>query len=83
MRRLVLLVVAWFAMAADCEFAEPCDEYVDYMCTCHADDPNVDCQELQTVFADADPTLQDQCQIDLAEQEQQDFDNGDECPVVR
>jgi hypothetical protein len=65
--------------AADCEIPQPCDDYVDYMCTCHADDADFDCEELQSVFADADPALQDQCSIDLADQQDQDDADGLDC----
>jgi len=79
MRRLLLLATAWFAMASDCAFVQPCDDYVSYMCDCHSDDPGFDCQELQTVFAGADPALQDQCAIDLSAQEDQDAADGLVC----
>jgi len=81
MKRLGLLVVAFVAMAADCELEEPCQDYVDYICTCHADDPDFDCQELRTVFSDAGPELQDQCAIDLDEQQDLDDQSGLECDV--
>lgn len=82
MRRASLMVMAVagaFAMAADCELDDPCQEYVDYICTCHADDPDFDCEETRTVFSDADPNLQDQCAIELAEQEEIDQEEGLDC----
>lgn len=47
-------------------FYEPCDDYVDYLCTCHEDDPQYDCESLETMYLDADPEIQDQCAVDLA-----------------
>jgi hypothetical protein len=60
-------------------FYEPCDDYVDYLCTCHEDDPQYDCDVLETSYLDAEPELQDQCAIDLADIQEQDEDEGLEC----
>ncbi len=83
MRKVMLLGLTWLVAGSDCEFLQPCDDYVDYICTCHADDPDFDCDELRTVFADADPDLQDQCEIDLATQQEQDDADGLECSFAR
>ena len=76
---LMMAVAGVFALAASCELDDPCQEYVDYLCTCHADDPDFDCEELRTVFSDPDPNLQDQCAIDLGEQQEVDDTAGLEC----
>lgn len=60
-------------------FYEPCDDYVDYICTCHEDDPQYDCETLEATYLDAEPEIQDQCAIDLADVQDQDEDDGLEC----
>lgn len=63
-----------------CEPLSPCDEYVDYMCDCHADDTGVDCDALSATYASADPDVQDECAVLLDEQETADQEAGLECP---
>jgi hypothetical protein len=46
------------------------------MCECHADDDGFDCAELQTTYESADADLQEQCVIDLADQEAEDDASG-------
>ena len=38
--RILGVALALVGFGAACEYA-PCDEYVDYVCTCHADDPSL------------------------------------------
>jgi len=80
MWRIPTVALMLLFVAATCEEL-PCDQYVDYMCACHEDDPGFDCEELSLALSDADPELQDQCEIDLAEQEADDADAGLECEV--
>ena len=61
-----------------CEPIEPCDEYVDYMCACHAEDAS--CDELSATYSDAGAAVQDECAVLLDEQEAEDLDAGLECP---
>ncbi len=60
-------------------FYEPCDEYVDYLCTCHEDDPDYDCEALSNTYTEADPGLQDQCAIALSDVQDEDDEEGLEC----
>jgi hypothetical protein len=82
MQRFAILLVpfAWSCTVS----SEPCDDYVDYMCDCHPEDPDdpdgVDCEELQTQFSGTDPTLEDECISSLADQENEDEANGWVCP---
>jgi hypothetical protein len=62
--------------AAACEPGNPCDEYVSYMCDCH---PELSCESFTTTYEDPDPSVQDECAVSLAEQEQEDSDAGVEC----
>jgi hypothetical protein len=80
MWRIPVVALMLLFVAATCEEL-PCDDYVDYMCACHDADPGFDCEELELALEDADPDLQDQCEIDLAEQEADDADAGLECEV--
>ena len=58
---------------------QPCDRYVTYMCDCHADDTGYDCAQLQDIYGQADPDVQDQCAIDLNNQKADDQAAGLEC----
>lgn len=58
---------------------EPCDNYVDYLCVCHEDDPEFDCEALKSTLSNADPETQDECAVLLSEQQDEDEDEGLEC----
>lgn len=77
--RQLMVPAAWLLVALGCEETDPCDEYVDYMCECHANDEGFDCQALRNTYADADPAVQDQCAVALREQEDADAANGYVC----
>lgn len=81
MPRAALLLSLSLAALTACVPTSPCDEYVDYICDCHADDnrPGYDCDTLRVTYQNADPELQDECQVALNEQEQQDVDEGYLC----
>ncbi len=79
MKRLVVIVFGFVALGAECEIDQPCQDYVDYVCACHADDPDFNCAEIRTAFSDAGQTLQDQCAIDLDELQEEDDIAGLEC----
>lgn len=76
----VLFVAAAFACTLACE-VQPCDRYVDYVCDCHADDPDYDCEALSASLADAGQAVQDQCAIDLDDLEDADAEAGLVCSV--
>jgi len=67
------------ALSLACSDSNSCDDYVDYVCECHADDPAYDCAALQTTYEDADDALQDECSIILADLEDQDDADGTGC----
>jgi hypothetical protein len=73
------LVLVTLAAMAGCQTNQPCDRYVDYVCNCHEGDPDYDCTELQTIYADAQPDVQDQCALDLDDLKQQDETDGYVC----
>jgi len=78
MRRILVVAGGLLVLGTAC-LEEPCDRYVDYMCDCHDGEEGFDCAELQRVYADADPDIQDQCQIELNAQQRDDEDEGHWC----
>jgi hypothetical protein len=68
--------VVWL-VGMGCEPLTPCDDYVDYMCACHADE--VDCDELTLTYVGADPDVQDECAVLLDEQQAADDRDGLDC----
>jgi hypothetical protein len=80
MRSLALGLMAALALAG-CEEEDPCGDYVDYICDCHADDEAFDCEELRTTYANADADVQDECAIALDDQQDDDAAQGLECDV--
>ena len=79
MTRIALVAALFVALGTACEEEHPCDRYVDYMCDCHGADPGFDCDELHAVFDEADQTIQDQCSIDLGDQQDEDESTGHVC----
>jgi hypothetical protein len=68
-------VLGWLAACG----TNPCDDYVSYMCECHPDDEDFSCEDLRRQFEGADPELQDECTLELDEQQEEDEANGVEC----
>lgn len=71
---LTLLLLACFGAADD-----PCQAYVDYVCTCHDGDTGFDCASLESQYASADAELQDECETALAELKAEDQAGGGGC----
>ncbi|MCB9760647.1 MAG: hypothetical protein H6739_12465 [Alphaproteobacteria bacterium] len=78
---LAAAILGLVGLGAACEPADPCDEYVDYICTCHAEDdrPGYDCETLRITYQNANPELQDDCQVSLDDQVDQDAEEGFQC----
>lgn len=81
MLRLMLAAVAAILVLAACEPTQPCDDYVAYMCECHADEEGFDCAELQRIYGDAEPAVQSECTTLLDEQQEEDAEAGLDCPT--
>ena len=79
LRLPVLLLFSAVSLSPLGCFYEPCDEYVDYLCACHDDDPEYDCASLRRSYADAEPEAQDYCAIELDNVQEEDEANGLEC----
>lgn len=71
----LLLLTACF------EEKDYCGEYVDYMCECHADDPDYDCATQQSIYQDATLEQQTACALTLDEQLIEDEENGLDCEL--
>lgn len=75
-------LAAPLALLAGCfgaEIGDPCVEYCDYICECHPNDPNYDCDACRTSLGESDPALQDECETELVTLQEADQQNGDGC----
>jgi hypothetical protein len=68
-----------FLLACTGAAEDPCQAYVDYVCTCHAGDSGFDCTSLESQYESADAELQDECEVSLAELKAEDQDAGTGC----
>jgi hypothetical protein len=59
-----LIVSALFLSACGDLVSNPCQDYVDYVCECHADDPNIDCETVRAANANAGPDQYVDCEIE-------------------
>ena len=77
------LIMSLFILCNACiELEEDsCSEYVNYMCNCHADDPNYNCSELKNTLENPDATTQEQCTLDLDDQIYEDTQEGYTCDL--
>lgn len=78
MHRLALAAMSLGLLSA-CVTTNACDNYVDYMCECHADDPDFDCNTLRIIYQDADGEDLSDCSVALDEQQTEDVEAGDDC----
>ena len=66
-----------FAAAAACDGgADPCADYVEYICDCS---DQTACDEATNTYADASSKLQDECQTALEDYEDADEESGQSC----
>ena len=59
--------------------SNPCTDYCDYICDCHAGEADFDCENCYTVYGGTDASTQDECQTSLADQKSQDEQEGHTC----
>ena len=81
MKRLGLGLFALAAAGTACVSPTACDDYVDYVCECHADDPGYDCEELRLLYEDAEGAELADCQLAMQDQVAADEAAGDSCEV--
>ena len=56
-----------------------CDDYVDYICDCHSDNPDYNCDELESIYADPTTDQVSECSVSLDEQRALDEEDEFEC----
>ena len=74
-----VLILSSLLLASCLEEKDYCAEYVDYMCSCHEDDPNYDCAAQQAIYEETTFDQQNQCATTLDEQLVEDENNGVNC----
>ncbi len=67
------------ALACTLTGANPCQQYADYICDCHGDDPDYDCASVQDQYSTSDPDLEDECEASLSDLKREDEAAGREC----
>ena len=78
----VACFMAVFA-ATGCEFEDPCERYVDYMCACHDGDYGDTCEDYEATFLSGafDVAVDNECSTRLADQRAMDDENGLDCDI--
>ncbi len=62
-----------------CVTEDPCQDYVDYVCDCRADDPEYDCEQVRTTYENADEDVGAECTSALQQLEDEDEAAGVTC----
>jgi hypothetical protein len=79
MRRYLSLLPLLLAGCFGTSFGDPCQDYCDYICTCHAGEAEFDCDQCLTEYDGSDPALQDECETTLVDLQNEDEANGTGC----
>lgn len=79
MRVLRLLPFLVFTACFGTSLGDPCEQYCDYVCTCHEGEAEFDCDQCRTEYASADSELQDECETSLTDLQREDESNGTGC----
>ncbi len=76
MKRFLIVLVF-----GGCTLEEPCQDYIDYMCDCHAaaGDTGQSCEDYTATYSGADADLQDECVLALETQQTLDDASGEGC----
>lgn len=75
------MILALILLGCDIVSTGPCTDYCDYICECHPDDGDVTCEDCRTIYADDDPSLQDECETSLTDLQNADAEAGTGCPL--
>ena len=79
-RHAAALGLGLFFMAACDDLSEnPCQDYVDYVCECHVDNPDLDCDTIRAVHANAGVELYEDCRVEHEALLQADANLGEGC----
>ena len=76
-----IVLISSVVLTSCFEEKDYCTEYVDYMCDCHADNPDYDCATQQAIYEDASLDQQTQCALTLDEQMIEDEEDGLDCAL--
>ena len=80
MRRLLGLTPIWLLLGAcDALLGDPCNDYVDYVCGCHADDLDYDCETIRLAHENHDVEQYEDCQLELDRVQVEDAASGFVC----
>ncbi|MEC7983845.1 MAG: hypothetical protein VX278_01695 [Myxococcota bacterium] len=58
-----------------------CDDYIDYICDCHSDNPDYDCNAMSNIYADPTTEQESECSVSLDEQMALDAEDEFECEL--
>lgn len=75
---LLLLLPLGFLGSCGAE-AGPCQNYCDYICSCHEGEADFDCESCYTEYSQPDPQLDDECSTELTTLKADDQANGTGC----
>ena len=80
MRGVLGLAPIWLLIVAcDGVLGDPCTDYVNYVCECHADDPAYDCETIRLAHENHDVEQYEDCQFALDEAQAEDAATGFVC----
>ena len=77
--RIVALSGVLLSVACSDLSENPCEDYVDYVCECHADNPDLDCATLRAVHTNAEVEVYEDCRIEHEALLQADANLGGGC----
>ena len=75
-----LLIIPFFIACED-KLSSSCDDYVDYICSCHEENSDYDCADLANMYADPDMTMLLECSNNLDSQRYIDEQAQLECEI--
>lgn len=81
--RNALLQLLPLGFLASCSVeAGPCQNYCDYICSCHEGEADYDCESCYTEYSAADPQLEDECSTELTTLKADDAANATGCDAA-
>lgn len=64
-----------------CGDKSPCEEYIDYICSCHENNPDYDCSDMANMYNNPDADKEQECSTNLEEQKSIDNEAQLECTL--
>ena len=78
MKKLLLIPLL---IACEGKLNNSCDEYVDYICSCHDSNPDYNCTDLANIYSDPDSEELLECSSSLDEQRALDEEAQMDCDI--